>query len=387
MSQQTSTKPSQPTSTKPAFRTSTKATVAQKRAPWMLLAPFLALFVLTFIIPIISALFQSFTTVDRQGLFGEDGVTGRFAGFDNYVTALNDSGFVASIGRMLLFGVVQVPVMIIACTILALLLESASARWPGFFRAVYFMPYGVPGVIATILWSFLYVPGLSPIVSMLQAVGLQPDFLGANSVLWSIANIVTWTYTGYNMLIIVAQLKSIPGEVYEAARVDGANAFQVAWRIQIPLIAPALVLTTVFSIIGTLQLFAEPQILSTVAPAIDSEYTPNYAAYTNAFAFNEYGVASAQAVIIALAAFILSFAFLALTNRPPKDERDNRKRARRDGLEARRALQTRASARPVVTTQAAPGLQRAPRFGDAPAARGASAERACELGTNGEQTA
>ncbi|OII09020.1 ABC transporter permease [Curtobacterium sp. MCBA15_008] len=357
MSQQTSTKPGQPTSTTTGFRTSTKATVAQKRAPWMLLAPFLALFVLTFIIPIISALFQSFTTVDRQGLFGEDGVTGRFAGFDNYVTALNDSGFVASIGRMLLFGVVQVPVMIIACTILALLLESASARWPGFFRAVYFMPYGVPGVIATILWSFLYVPGLSPIVSMLQAVGLQPDFLGANSVLWSIANIVTWTYTGYNMLIIVAQLKSIPGEVYEAARVDGANAFQVAWRIQIPLIAPALVLTTVFSIIGTLQLFAEPQILSTVAPAIDSEYTPNYAAYTNAFAFNEYGVASAQAVIIALAAFILSFAFLALANRPPKDERDNRKRARRDGLEAQRALQTRASARPVVTTQAAPGLQ------------------------------
>ncbi|MBK0297416.1 sugar ABC transporter permease, partial [Bacillus sp. S34] len=70
--------------------------------------------------------------------------------------------------------------------------------------------------------------------------------------------------------IIVAQLKSIPGEVYEAAKVDGANAFQVAWRIQIPLIAPALVLTTVFSIIGTLQLFAEPQILSTVAPAIDT---------------------------------------------------------------------------------------------------------------------
>lgn len=358
------------TATQPGsgFRTSTKATSAQKRAPWILLAPFLALFVLTFIIPIISALFQSFTTVDREGLFGEDGVTGRFAGFDNYVTALNDAGFVGSIWRMLLFGIVQVPVMIVLCTILALLLESASARWPAFFRAVYFMPYGVPGVIATILWSFLYVPGLSPIVSLLQSMGLQPDFLGANSVLWSIANIVTWTYTGYNMLIIVAQLKSIPGEVYEAAKMDGANAFQVAWRIQIPLIAPALVLTTVFSIIGTLQLFAEPQILSTVAPAIDTEYTPNYAAYTNAFAFNEYGVASAQAVIIALAAFILSFAFLALTNRAPKNERDQRKRAKRDGLEARRALQTRGTSatgsRPATgvanrstTTGAAPRLQ------------------------------
>ncbi len=80
------------------YRTSTKATSAQKRAPWILLAPFLALFVLTFVIPIISALFQSFTTVDREGLFGEDGVTGRFAGFDNYVTALNDAGFVARSG-------------------------------------------------------------------------------------------------------------------------------------------------------------------------------------------------------------------------------------------------------------------------------------------------
>jgi multiple sugar transport system permease protein len=153
---------------------------------------------------------------------------------------------------------------------------------------------------------------------------------------------------------------------------DGAGPFQVAWRIQIPLIAPALVLTTVFSIIGTLQLFAEPQILSTVAPAIDTEYTPNYAAYTNAFAFNEYGVASAQAVIIALAAFILSFTFLALTNRPPKDERDQRKRARKDGLEARRALQTRGTSatgsRPATgavtrstTTGAGTSLQSGPK--------------------------
>ena len=100
------------------------------------------------------------------------------------------------------------------------------------------MPYGVPGVIATILWSFLYVPGLSPIVSLLQSMGLQPDFLGANSVLWSIANIVTWTYTGYNMLIIVAQLKSIPGEVYEAAKMDGAGDWQIFTRIVAPVRRP-----------------------------------------------------------------------------------------------------------------------------------------------------
>ncbi|WP_079003857.1 MULTISPECIES: carbohydrate ABC transporter permease [Plantibacter] len=281
----------------------------------MLLGPFLALFVLTFILPIIVAVGSSFVRVSRKGVFGEEGVTTEFAWFSNYAQALENGNFIASIGRMLLFGVVQVTVMIALCTLLALLLESASAKWPGFFRAVYFLPYGIPGVIATILWSFLYVPGLSPIIDIAGAMGIELDFLGAGTVLWSIANIVTWTYTGYNMMIVVAQLKAIPGEVYEAAKVDGAGPFRVAVSIQLPLIRPALILTTVFSIIGTLQLFAEPQVLQTVSPAIDNEYTPNLSAYTTAFAYNDYNVAAAQAVLIALVAFALSFIFLRLTSR------------------------------------------------------------------------
>ncbi|MET0354765.1 carbohydrate ABC transporter permease [Plantibacter flavus] len=281
----------------------------------MLLGPFLALFVLTFILPIIVAVGSSFVRVSRKGVFGEEGVTTEFAWFSNYAQALENGNFIASIGRMLLFGVVQVTVMIALCTLLALLLESASAKWPGFFRAVYFLPYGIPGVIATILWSFLYVPGLSPIIDIAGAMGIELDFLGAGTVVWSIANIVTWTYTGYNMMIVVAQLKAIPGEVYEAAKVDGAGPFRVAASIQLPLIRPALILTTVFSIIGTLQLFAEPQVLQTVSPAIDNEYTPNLSAYTTAFAYNDYNVAAAQAVLIALVAFALSFIFLRLTSR------------------------------------------------------------------------
>lgn len=288
---------------------------SRKSAPWLLLSPFLLLFALTFVLPIIAAVGSSFTKVRRDGLFGEDGVSTEFAWFENYATALSDGGFIASIGRMVLFGLVQVPIMMLLATVLAIMLESASARWPGFFRAAYFLPYGIPGVIATILWSFLYVPGLSPIVDAAAVVGLDVNFLGPNTVLWSIANIVTWTYTGYNMMIIIAQLKSIPGELYEAARMDGASSWHVAVKIQLPLIRPAIVLTTVFSIIGTMQLFAEPQVLSTTAPAIDSQYTPNLSAYTTAFAYNDYNSAAAQAVLIALAAFVLSFAFLRLTNR------------------------------------------------------------------------
>jgi len=285
-----------------------------KTAPWILLAPFLVVFIGTMIVPIVMAIGYSFSSVERSGLLGEGGITNSFAGFDNYVKALSNVNFVESIGRMILFGIVQVTVMIVAAVILALLLESASAKWPGFFRATYFLPYGIPGVIATILWSFLYIPGLSPIVDVLQMVGLDVDFLGPNAVLWSIANIVTWTYTGYNMLIIIAQLKAIPGELYEAAKIDGAGAVRVATSIQLPLIRPAVMLTVIFSIIGTLQLFAEPRLLQTMSSGITSEYTPNMSAYAFAFQYNDIGMAAAQAVIIAVSAFLLSAIALGVSS-------------------------------------------------------------------------
>lgn len=310
-------------STRDRSRGRSRARSSHTGAAWTLLAPFLAVFVFTFVLPIGAAIGQSFTTTTREGLFGEDGVRSTFAGWDNYAQALTNDGFVASFARVLLFGIVQVPTMIFLCTVLALLLESASAQWPQFFRAAYFLPYGVPGVIATILWSFLYVPGLSPLIDAAGLLGIPLDFLSSGSVLWSIANIVTWTYTGYNMLIVIAQLKAVPGEIYEAARVDGAGALRVAWSVQLPLIRPAVNLATVFSIIGTLQLFAEPLVLTASSPAIDTEYTPNLSAYTNAFAYNEYGLASAQAVLIALVAFALSSAFMLVTRR--RSERKARK--------------------------------------------------------------
>ncbi len=285
-----------------------------KTAPWLLLAPFLIVFVGTMIVPIVMAIGYSFNSVERSGLLGEGGITNSFAGFDNYVKALSNANFVESIGRMVLFGVVQVTVMIVAAVVLALLLESAAAKWPGFFRATYFLPYGIPGVIATILWSFLYIPGLSPIVDVLGWIGVDIDFLAPNMVLWSIANIVTWTYTGYNMLIIIAQLKAIPGELYEAAKIDGASSIRVATAIQLPLIRPAVMLTVIFSIIGTLQLFAEPRLMQTMSAGITSEYTPNMAAYAFAFQYNDIGMAAAQAVIIAASAFLLSAIALGVSS-------------------------------------------------------------------------
>ena len=286
-----------------------------RRVPWLFLAPFAVLFLLFFVVPIGYALWQSFTGQRRTGALGLSGTETTFAGFGNYADALTQTAFPESLLRILLFGVVMVPVMIVAATALALLLDSASARWPRFFRTAYFLPYGIPGVLASIIWTFLYLPGLSPILDVFGRLGIDMEPLAGDGVLWAIANIVIWEFAGYNMLVIVAQLQAAPLELYDAAKVDGANAWQVIRYVKFPLIRPAVVLNTVFTIIGTIQLFAEPLVLKKSAPAVTNDYTPNISAYNQAFLYNNYGLAAAEAVLLALAAFVLSFGFLRLVGR------------------------------------------------------------------------
>ncbi|QHC21509.1 carbohydrate ABC transporter permease [Streptomyces sp. GS7] len=294
-----------------ASRSRTRARDARAAAGFLL--PFLSLFGLCFLAPIGYALWTSLQRTERTGPLGLGGQEREvFAGLAHYAQALADARFLAGFGRVLLFGAVQIPLMTVLATGLALLLESASARAVTFFRSAFFLPYGVPGVIASILWGFLYVPGISPLVKIAQSAGWNVDFLSRGSVLWSLANIVTWQFTGYTMLVLIAQLKAVPGELYEAARIDGANAWQVARHIKLPLIRPALVLTCVFSIIGTLQLFAEPMVLRPLSSAIDSGYTPNLHAYSEAFVGNNQQLAAAEAVLLALVACAASFGFLRL---------------------------------------------------------------------------
>jgi multiple sugar transport system permease protein len=281
----------------------------------MFLGPFGVLFALFFLLPIGYAVYESLLRVQVSGLGLGPSAT-RFVGLANYAQAFSDSSFLQGVGRVLLFGVVQIPVMLVFATVLALLLDLAAARFRRFFRLVFFLPYGIPGVSAAILWSFLYLPGLSPVVAALQHAGFGTvNFLGASSALWSIANIVTWEYTGYNMLIIYAALQAIPADLYEAAHLDGASEWKVATRIKLPMVTGALVLTAIFSIIGTLQLFSEPQVLRAITSNISSSYTPNLLAYTQAFTDNNPNYAAAIAVILAVGTFILSFGFLKLVQR------------------------------------------------------------------------
>ncbi|MEY2848832.1 MAG: hypothetical protein RI885_1497 [Actinomycetota bacterium] len=270
--------------------------------------PFAVLYLLFYVIPIGYAVYQSLQTVERDGTFGEARQV--FGGLVQYAAVFQNGEFWASVLRVLLFGVVQVPIMLGLALLFALLLDSPLLRGKKFFRLAFFAPYAVPGVIAAIMWGFLYSPSLSPFSAVTGSVA----FLGADLVLWSIANIVTWVFVGYNMLIIYSALLAIPTEIYEAAKLDGANNWQVAWQVKIPLVTPAIILTAVFSIIGTLQLLAEPQTLRSFSTAINSTFTPNLAVYTTASVPN-YSLAAAISVVLALATFVLSFVFLKVTQK------------------------------------------------------------------------
>ncbi|MER5791023.1 MULTISPECIES: sugar ABC transporter permease [unclassified Streptomyces] len=275
--------------------------------------PFFLPFLLFYLVPVGYALWQSFRVVRRSGgQYGTSYTT--FGGFEQYGQVLQNHEFWSSIGRIGLFGIVQVPVMLFVALIIALLLDTPLLRAKGFFRIVAFMPYAVPGVIAAIMWSYLYSPQLSPVVDLLNGIGLHPDFLGPGAVLWSAANVSTWLWTGYNMLIMFSALQSIPQELYEAAKLDGASNWTIAWRVKVPIIAPSIVLTTVFSIIGTLQLYAEPAVLRQISSNISSTFTPNMLAYTVASG-NNYQQAAAISVVIAVITFVLSFGFMRLTSK------------------------------------------------------------------------
>ncbi len=311
--------PSQLESTPLSTTTQRKRRVRDVRSggstPYLFILPFGLLFVLFFLVPICYAFYQSLFSLQRSGL-GLGAAQSVFSGLSNYADVLRDKKFLDSVVRMLLFGVVQIPIMLGLALVLALLLDSGAARLRAFFRLAYFVPYAIPGIVGALLWSFLYVPQFSPIVKGLAALNLgTPDFLGPNTILWSIVNIVTWEFVGYNMLIIFAALQAIPSDIYEASRIDGCTGWKVARYIKIPLVAPTLVLTGVLSIIGTLQLFNEPAVLQSISNNITSSYTPNLYAYYIAFSENNFNYTAALAVVLALVTFVFSFGFLRLTRR------------------------------------------------------------------------
>ena len=143
-----------------------------------------------------------------------------------------------------------------------------------------------------------------------------PSPLASNLIMVSIGNIVTWEFVGYNMLIFFSALKAVPQELYEAAEIDGAGTFRTIWSIKLPQIRGAILIATLFSIIGSFQLFNEPSIMQSIAPnAITSYFTPNMYAFNLSFAGSQFNYAAAIAIISGVITMVVAYAAQAVGNR------------------------------------------------------------------------
>jgi multiple sugar transport system permease protein len=282
--------------------------------PYLFLAPFMLAFLLFFVTPVLYSIYLSFFIKQRSGAFGI--ATEVFGGFTNYFRAFRDADFLSSFANIVGFGIIQIPIMLALATIIALILDEVTGPLGRFFRSAIYIPYTIPSVIAGLLWGFLYSRNLSPLNYALQNSGQEPfNFLSPLPILlFSIGNIVTWTWTGYNAITLYANLQTVSRELYEAAKVDGATGWNVIRYIKLPLMRPALLLTFVFSIIGTMQIFAEPFVLQGIG-FVPVNVTPNTFIYDIASRSANYNYTAALAVIVAGITFIFSIFLLRMVNR------------------------------------------------------------------------
>jgi multiple sugar transport system permease protein len=269
---------------------------------WGFVGPFLAVFLFALVAPVLYALYLS---LFQDKLIGGN----RFAGLANYRQALTDHLFWSALERVTLFLVVQVPVMLVLALAIALAIDSARLHWAPLYRLGVFLPYAVPAVVASLMWGFMYGTQFGLIGDLDRVLHQSlPDPFSNSLVLPAIGNIVTWEFVGYNMLIFYSALRVVPGELYEAAELDAAGAWRVIWHIKLPALRPAIMIATIFSIIGSFQLFNEPNILNPLSPdTISSNFTPNMYAYNLSFAGQEYNYSATIAILMGLITVVIAY--------------------------------------------------------------------------------
>ncbi|KAA0942228.1 carbohydrate ABC transporter permease [Streptomyces apricus] len=291
----------------------------QSLAAVVLMAPFFALLTTVFLIPVGTALYLSFFSDDQPGLgFGPERTV--FVGLRSYAAVLTDPTFLGGLGTVALYCLIYLPLMVGGALALALLLDSGAARLRAFAQLGLFLPHAVPGIIAALIWLYLYTPGISPVIDLFARADVTIDFLGIHTVVPSIVNIALWSNLGYNMVVFYAALQAVPREVIEASVVDGAGPVRTALQVKTPLVRASIVMVAIFTLIWALQLFTEPMLLSQSSPMISARFSPSMYIYDAAFTRNNYSLAAAASVVLLVCTIALSYGVTRFTGRADTEE-------------------------------------------------------------------
>jgi multiple sugar transport system permease protein len=272
---------------------------------WWFVAPALTLIVVFFVGPVIAAVGLSFTDYDLYAL--ADPSAARWVGLRNYSRVLHEPLFWQALRNTLYFALVGGPLTVAVSLGAALLVNARAVRWKGLVRAVFFAPFVTTLVAVAIVWRYLYHPRYGLINWLLGHVGVHPiDWLGDPR--WAMPAIIllaTWKNFGYNMLICIAGLQNVPRELYEAAALDGAGAWQRFRHVTLPMLGPTLFFVVVVTMIGYLQLFTEPYVMTRGGPL---RATTSLALYMYEEGFRWWRLGGAAAI-----AFLLFFLIVLFT--------------------------------------------------------------------------
>ncbi len=256
-----------------------------------------------FFFPVVAALFMSFTDFDIYGLSDIGFV--RFIGLSNYADLLNDPLFWTALKNTFYFVLVGGPLSIAVSLGAALLINSRLVRFKSFFRLMYFVPVVATLVSVAVVWRYIYHPRFGLLNFALDKIGIEPiDWLG--DPVWAMPAIIllaVWKNFGFNMIIFIAGLQNIPEELYEAARIDGANAVSQFKSITLPMLAPTMLFVGIITMIGYFQLFAEPYVMTQGGP-VNSTLSIVLYMYQEGFRWWNMGYSASLAFVLFLIIFI-----------------------------------------------------------------------------------
>jgi multiple sugar transport system permease protein len=277
----------------------TAAERAETRTGWAFVLPALLLIGIFFAIPVLGAFALSFTDFDIYSI-GEPGST-RFVGLQNYLDLVQAPLFLTALKNTFYFVLVGGPLNAAVALAAALLVNAKAVRFKPFFRSALFAPWVTTLVAVALVWRYIYHPQYGILNALLGVVGIGPvDWLGSTT--WSMPAIIllsVWKNFGYNMLIFLAGLQSIPEELYEAARLDGAGPWPQFRHVTLPLLGPTFVFVGIVTMIASFQIFSEPYVMTQGGP-LKSTLTLVLYMYEEGFRWWRLGLAAAIAVILFL---------------------------------------------------------------------------------------
>ncbi|HUT58131.1 MAG TPA: sugar ABC transporter permease [Phycisphaerae bacterium] len=287
-----------------AARSGLWASVRRNQAFYLFLAPFGVMFAVFGLYPLGFSLYLSFVKWD--------GLTEKtWVGLGNFLALADDEVFLASIWNTLVIGLLYVPPMLIAAFLFAVGLNASWLRLRGVLRAAFFLPAVTPMVAVAVVFTLLYGVEAGLLNHALKGLGLDavPWLVSETWSKPSVAILLLWRWTGYNMLLMLAGLQGISPEYYEAAAIDGAGAVRRLWHITLPLMRPIFIFCLITSIIGTVYMFDEVFVLTEGGPGTSST---NIGMYLFNISFSDYkfGYASAVAYTTAVAVFVVSLLIL-----------------------------------------------------------------------------